>query len=686
MELCDLKGLGPSMKEKLTGLGIAVAEDFLFHLPRSYQDRTRVCPLNQLQLGRHVMIEGDILHVEVKYGRRRMLLVHIGDASGYVIARFFHFRMSQYQQLQHAERVRAFGEVRAGRQYFEMIHPEYQLIKTGEALPLENRLTPIYPITEGVTQNRLRGWIQFALEHLPETQLPELLPESIRQEFDLPTLSSAIHFVHFPPVDAPVNEILAGRHPMQQRLAFEELLAHRLSLRERRNERHQEPAIALKNTGTLCQALLKKLPFTLTNAQQRVSAEINTDLKKPHAMLRLLQGDVGSGKTLVAMLAALQTIEAGYQAALMAPTEVLAEQHYLQFYEWLTPLGVNVVFLANKVTGLNREATLNSINDGTAEIIIGTQALFQVKVNFQKLALMIVDEQHRFGVEQRRALQQKGLASGFTPHQLVMTATPIPRTLAMTAYADLDVSVIDELPPGRTPITTAVIANSRRDEVITRLRQSCQTGHQAYWVCTLIEDSEAIISEAAEDSASRLTAELSEFKVGLVHGRMKPKEKTAVMQAFQRGDIQVLVATTVIEVGVDVPNASLMSIENPERLGLSQLHQLRGRVGRGSVSSSCVLLYQSPLSLTAKERLQIIRETQDGFLIAEKDLELRGPGELLGTRQTGDMQFRIASLLRDQALLPAVQQASESILCRFPEHAQAIIARWVGKAKEYAQV
>jgi ATP-dependent DNA helicase RecG len=683
--LNQLTGIGPQLAVHLAKLDVNTPLDLLFHLPKTYQDRTQIYPLSELRPGLQVLVEGEVIQREIVRGRSQMLICHIADHTGYLLLRFFHFHTNQLAQLQPGKRIRCFGEIRAGRRNFEMIHPEYRLLQNeNETLP--HTLTPVYPSTEGLTQGRLRKAIQQALSLFTASSLPEYLPSAIASKLHLPTLYEAICFVHYPPADVDTSLLLKGSHPMQQRLAFEELLAHRLSLRQLRAEQHQRAAVQFLAKDALWQQLLNNLPFALTKAQQRVCAEIAEDLAKPAAMLRLLQGDVGAGKTLVAIFAALRAIESGYQAAVMAPTEILAEQHYLNFGRWLEPLGIKISYLSSKLSQKQKREALVNCQTGQAQLIVGTHALFQENVAFQRLALVIIDEQHRFGVEQRHALQQKGKTHDIEPHQLVMTATPIPRTLAMTAYADLDLSIIDELPPGRTPIKTVLISDQRREEVIERVQASCQVGKQAYWVCTLIEESEVLTCRAAEDTATQLQTELPHLNIGLVHGRMKPSEKSTVMSQFKAGEIHLLVATTVIEVGVDVPNASLMIIENPERLGLSQLHQLRGRVGRGSTESFCVLLYQSPLSQMAKSRLQIIRDSNDGFKIAEQDLELRGPGEVLGTRQTGDIGFRIASLIRDQALLSQVQRAADTILQQYPHCIQPLINRWIGKAQQYARV
>ena len=687
MPVTVLSGVGPRNAERLARLGVQTVQDVLFHLPLRYQDRTRVVPIGSLRLGEQVVIEGDIEHSEVKFGRRRSLLVQISDGTGAVILRFFHFSGAQKANLIQGVRLRCFGEVRNGPASLELIHPEYKRVGDEDSPEVEESLTPMYATTEGMHQLSWRGLTDKALALLEAhpDQLPEWLPTELLSRFHLPELSATLHYLHRPPPDAPQQQLLDGSHPSQRRLAFEELLAHQISLRKLRQEQRGIPAPPLKSSHGLRKRLIADLPFELTAAQQRVVAEISRDLEQPHPMMRLVQGDVGSGKTVVAALAALQAVEAGHQVALMAPTELLAEQHLCSFQSWLEPLEIKIAWLTGRHKGKRREQVLEAIADGSAAVVVGTHALFQQDVVFQALGLAIIDEQHRFGVHQRLALREKGAESGRVPHQLIMTATPIPRTLAMSAYADLDVSVIDELPPGRTPVTTVVIPDSRRDEVVNRVHKACTEGRQAYWVCTLIEESEALQCQAAEDTAVLLSEALSELRVGLVHGRLKAPEKEQVMAAFKAGELDLLVATTVIEVGVDVPNASLMIIENPERLGLAQMHQLRGRVGRGATESHCVLMYHA-LSENARERLSMLRTTNDGFAVAQKDLELRGPGEVLGTRQTGEMQLRIADLIHHQQLLPEVQRAAELILERYPSHAQPLVRRWLGSKTEYGKV
>jgi ATP-dependent DNA helicase RecG len=667
----------------LERLGIRRVQDLWFHLPLRYEDRTRLTPIGALRIGASCLVEGTVQGVERVFRGRPQLRVVLADGSGaLLVLRFFHFSRGQAQQLAAGQRIRCFGEVRQGFHGPEIVHPQYQRIAAGVPLALEERLTPVYPGTEGLGQKRLGSLVTQALEHLPDDAGLELLPEALRRPLALSSLREALLLVHRPPPGADTAALAEGRHPAQQRLAFEELLAHHVSLRRLRQQVRSLAAPPLQGDGVLRGRLLAGLPFALTGAQARVADRIAADLAERRPMLRLVQGDVGSGKTVVAALAALAAIEAGWQVALAAPTELLAEQHWQLLQGWLAPLGIEPVWLAGKVLGRAREQALAAIAAG-APVAVGTHALMQEGVRFARLGLAIIDEQHRFGVHQRLALSERGSA-GTVPHQLVLTATPIPRTLAMTAYADLDVSVIDELPPGRTPVTTVAIPDTRRAEVIARIRAACAGGRQVYWVCTLIEESEQLAAQAAEVVFAELAQALPGCAVGLVHGRLKPAAKQATMDAFKSGELRVLVATTVIEVGVDVPNASLMVIENAERLGLAQLHQLRGRVGRGCAASSCVLLYQGPLSQGARERLKVMRETADGFRIAEKDLELRGPGEVLGTRQTGQLAFRVADLARDAGLLADVQRTGEAMLREHPGEVERLVARWIGSAVRYA--
>ena len=680
-----LKGVGEAMAEKLAKVGLENLQDVLFHLPLRYQDRTRVVPIGALRPGQDAVIEGVVSGADVAMGKRRSLLVRLGDGTGSLSLRFYHFSNAQKEALKRGTHLRCYGEARPGASGLEIYHPEYRALTGDEDVPVEQNLTPIYPTTEGLTQQRLRQLSQQALSLLGPRSLPDWLPAELAADYQLAPLDQAIRYLHHPPPDADLEELAVGHHWAQHRLAFEELLTHQLSQQRLRESLRAQRAPALPKASKLPKRYLKNLGFAPTGAQQRVGGEIAYDLSQPEPMLRLVQGDVGAGKTVVAALAALQALEAGYQVALMAPTEILAEQHFITFQRWLEPLGIEVAWLAGKLKGKARVSALERIAAG-APMVVGTHALFQEEVKFHKLALVIIDEQHRFGVQQRLALRQKGVGGTMCPHQLIMTATPIPRTLAMSAYADLDTSILDELPPGRTPVNTVLVADSRRAEVVERVRAACAEGRQAYWVCTLIEESEELTCQAAQSTFEELTLALGELRVGLIHGRMKPVEKAAVMAEFKAGELQLLVATTVIEVGVDVPNSSLMIIENTERLGLAQLHQLRGRVGRGSAASHCVLLYHPPLSQIGRERLGIMRETNDGFVIAEKDLQLRGPGEMLGTRQTGLLQFKVADLMRDADLLPAVRDAAQALLERWPSHVTPLLERWLRHGQQYGQV
>ena len=682
--LSTLAGVGPRVAEKLAARGLESLQDLWLQLPRGYEDRTALTPIRLLQPGVAAQVEGRVEAVERGFRYRPMLRVALCDESrGTLVLRCFHFRAAQAARFQPGVRVRAYGTPRPGQRGLEIVHPSYELLEDDDAGDLGDRLDPVYPAVEGIGPATLKRLIAQALDRLPGDGVLELLPAGTLDGEGLPGLREALLTVHRPPRDASVVALIAGTHPAQRRLAIEELLAHHLSMRRQRLARQAHAAAVLVD-GALVRRLRDQLPFALTAAQERVFAEVQADLARPVPMLRLMQGDVGSGKTVVAAMAALMAVADGRQAALMAPTELLAEQHLANLRAWLEPLGVQVAWLAGKVTGRARSRVLVDVAEGRAQVGVGTHALMQQGVAFHDLALAIVDEQHRFGVHQRLALRDKGGEGGRVAHQLVMTATPIPRTLAMTAHADLDVSAIDELPPGRTPVTTVVLAAGRRPALVERIRAACAEGRQAYWVCTIIDESDEVVAQAAQATFEELSAALPELGVGLVHGRMKPAEKQAAMRAFKDGDTGLLVATTVIEVGVDVPNASLMVIENAERLGLAQLHQLRGRVGRGSAASSCVLLYQPPLSRMARERLETMRETGDGFVIAEKDLELRGPGELLGTRQTGLAAFRVADLARDAGMLPRVQEIGERLLREEPAIAARVVERWVGGAARYA--
>jgi ATP-dependent DNA helicase RecG len=691
LPITKLKGVGEQLAAKLSQLGIYSLDDVLFHLPMRYQNRTQIRPIRELKAGDQAVVEGVIEAAEVRVRKKRMLLCMLNDETGVIMLRFFHFSEAQRKQLQPGTPLRCFGEVRDGYDCLEIVHPEYRQVNPDNPPEMSNELTPVYPATEGVNQNLLRKLTDQALEY----DMEELLPLALRQQFKLAEINQALRIVHRPPPDVEMAMLLDGKHPAQRRLAFEELLAQHLSLRVLRlkAEKKVAPTLTplpegegLNQEESFRTQLLTNLPFQLTAAQQRVLKEIEADLSQPHPMQRLVQGDVGSGKTIVAALAALQAVEAGYQVAVMAPTELLAEQHFRAFSNWLTPLNLTSAWLTGSLTKKQRTTALEHIESGAAHVAVGTHALFQESVQFANLGLIIVDEQHRFGVHQRLALRDKGSVDNLQPHQLIMTATPIPRTLAMTAYADLDVSIIDELPPGRSPVVTVVIPDTRRTEVIQRVANACTERRQAYWVCPLIEESEALQCQAAEVTAEQLREQLPQVRIGLVHGRMKAKDKDTVMQAFKAGELDLLVATTVIEVGVDVPNASLMIIENAERMGLAQLHQLRGRVGRGATQSFCVLLYKHPLSQTGKARLGILRDSQDGFYIAERDLEIRGPGEVLGTKQTGVAALRIADLERDQDLLPLVGQAANQLAQTAPEQIAPLLQRWLKDGLAYGDV
>ncbi|ELY6211154.1 ATP-dependent DNA helicase RecG [Cronobacter dublinensis] len=680
--LSSLTGVGASQSAKLAKIGLHTVQDLLLHFPLRYEDRTHLYPINDLLPGIYATVEGEVLNCNITFGGRRMMTCQISDGTGILTMRFFNFNAAMKNSLSAGRRVLAYGEAKRGKYGAEMIHPEYRIQGDLSTPEMQDTLTPVYPTTEGIRQATLRKLTDQALELLDTCAIAELLPPELSQ--GLMSLPEALRTLHRPPPDMKLEDVESGQHPAQRRLILEELLAHNLSMLALRAGAQRYHAQALTAKDSLKNQLLASLPFKPTGAQARVVAEVEHDMALDIPMMRLVQGDVGSGKTLVAALAALRAIANGKQVAMMAPTELLAEQHANNFRNWFAPLGIEVGWLAGKQKGKARQAQQEAIASGQVSMVVGTHAIFQEQVQFNGLALVIIDEQHRFGVHQRLALWEKGQQQGFHPHQLIMTATPIPRTLAMTAYADLDTSVIDELPPGRTPVTTVAIADTRRGEIIERVHSACQEGRQAYWVCTLIEESELLEAQAAEATWEELKATLPELNVGLVHGRMKPAEKQAVMQAFKQGEMHLLVATTVIEVGVDVPNASLMIIENPERLGLAQLHQLRGRVGRGAVASHCVLLYKSPLSKTAQLRLQVLRDSNDGFVIAQKDLEIRGPGELLGTRQTGNAEFKVADLLRDQAVIPQVQRIARHIHEQYPEHAQALIERWMPETEKYS--
>lgn len=680
-----LPGVGAALAERLARLGVTQVQDLLFVLPLRYEDRTQIAPLGTLSAGVRAAVEGEVQLCDVAYRRRRQLIARIGDGSGSLTLRFFYFSLAQQQGLARGTRVRCFGEVRRGPFGLEMVHPEYRRLAAAPA-PLEQTLTPIYPGTEGVPQGRLRGLITQALRELESRAVRDWIPAQILAPLNLPSLKDALAYMHRPPRGARLEELAAGRHPAQRRLAFEELLAHHLGLKLTKHAVQSDPAWSLDDREELGARFRRALPFQLTAAQQRALKEVDADLLTGRPMLRLLQGDVGCGKTVVAAAAAARAAGSGLQAALMAPTELLAEQHWRNFRDWFHPLGIPVALVSGSQNARQRRSALATIAAGEVRLIVGTHALFQEGIDFANLALVIVDEQHRFGVQQRLRLQEKGKKLGRFPHQLIMTATPIPRTLAMTAFADLDISVIDELPPGRACVQTVVVPEQRREEIVMRIRDACRAGRLAYWVCPIIDESEEVRAQAVEETKGLLAAALPDVKVGLVHGRMPGARKDAVMAEFKTGKIQLLVATTVIEVGVDVPDATLMVIENAERMGLAQLHQLRGRVGRGSEASTCVLLYRSPLSALARARLKVIRETFDGFEIARHDLALRGPGELLGTRQTGLAQLRVADLMRDADLLPRVQEAAELMLRAYPDHLAPLAMRWTGAGERYARV
>ncbi len=684
--LTVLKGIGPALNEKLGRLDLHRVGDLLFLLPNRYEDRTSLIKIGSLQPGNRCLVGGEVLLAEIVYRGRRNLLVRIGDGTGQLTLRFFHFSKQQHSQFKSGAELSCFGDVRMGPVGLEMVHPEYRILKPEQNPVLSDALTPIYPSTEGVQQGRLRNLVGQVLKIAKSSPPEELIADDIRQKYDMPALFDALFYLHEPPPDADLASIEAGKHPCQQRLAFEELLAHYLSLRNLRDIARTAGAPQLDAGAELADRFVNDLPYELTAAQKKVIEEITSDIATPYPMLRLIQGDVGSGKTVVAAVACLKAISSGVQVAVMAPTELLAEQHWQNFCDWFRPLGIEPTWLSGSQRSVERRQSLEAISSGSASLVIGTHALFQEGVTFKQLALVVIDEQHRFGVHQRMALREKGEAGQGHPHQLVMTATPIPRTLAMAAYADLDTSVIDELPPGRQPVQTVAMPETRRDEVIERVRSSCSKGQQAYWVCPLIDESDFLDYQAAEASYKMLRDALPDLQVGLVHGRMKSAEKDKLMRAFKAGEIQLLVATTVIEVGVDVPTATLMIIENAERMGLSQLHQLRGRVGRGGTQSHCVMLFKPPLGNLAHSRLAVLRDTNDGFLVAQRDLEFRGPGELLGTRQTGLPQYRIANLGRDAELMPRVQLAAESMRRSSAGLCDKIVRRWLGDAGRYGKV
>ncbi|MGK0399286.1 MAG: ATP-dependent DNA helicase RecG [Gammaproteobacteria bacterium] len=685
-----LKGVGPKVSEKLKKLGLETQRDLLFHLPLRYEDRTRVTPIGGLQPGRKQLIEAEVLQVAVTFRRqgpsRRVLVAKLEDSSGLLTIRLFFFSSGQQQQLQKGNKLRLFGDVRIAQGEFEMIHPEFQVLDPQNPPPLEQNLTPVYPTTEGLHQLSITKIIHQVIVQLDQNDMPETLPEAWLSQNNFPDFKSAMLSLHSPQQQTDTELIANRRHPAQYRFIVEELTAHRLALLEKRISVQKMNNPSIKTNGTLHENFLENLPFELTMAQQRVMAELMQDFSRSQPMMRLLQGDVGSGKTVVAALACLPVIESGFQAAMMAPTEILVEQHYQNLLAWFTPLGLNVVCLMGADKGKKRSQKLALIGSRDTHMVVGTHALFQDSVVFNNLGFIVIDEQHRFGVDQRLALQKK-TTNQQMPHQLIMTATPIPRTLAMSIYADLDYSQIDELPPGRKPVTTSIIPETKRQSLIQRVAASCLEGGQVYWVCTLIDESEVMQCEAAETTFLSLQAQLPELSIALVHGRMKSAEKESIISAFKNGETKILVATTVIEVGVDVPNASIMIIENPERLGLSQIHQLRGRVGRGARESFCILLVKQDLSAQVLNRLEIIRRYQDGFVIAEKDLELRGAGEVLGTRQTGEASFKIADLLQDQRWFDTVDELAQLMLNTDNAKAsEMLLKNWVGYKQGYTEV
>ena len=683
--LINLSGIGSSLEKKFHTLGIDTIQDLLFHFPLRYEDRSSSCAIGDVAIGEHTTIEGCIIKTEVILKRKQMLVCHIQDESGIAILRFMNFNAGIKASLAQGKWVSAYGEIKSGKNYPEIIHPQYKVKASHEDNALadasQERYTPIYPTTYGLTQNVIRKLIQSALLLLKRNPPAEILPPQLASHF-LPALDS-LNIIHNPPIDTDINQLVTGEHCAIKRFIFEELLAYHLSMLLLKVDNQKQQAYAMHTSQKFIKPFLASLPFSPTNAQQRVVGDIYKDMAKPIPMMRLIQGDVGSGKTLVAALAALNAIENNQQVVLMAPTEILAEQHYNNFKQWFEPLGITVDWLSGRLTAKNKKQRYEGVQSGNITMLIGTHAVFVDKVEFAALGLVIIDEQHRFGVNQRLTLWEKGIKESMHPHQLIMTATPIPRTLAMTVYADLDVSVIDELPPGRTPVTTVVIPNSRRDEIIEKVNQACLSARQVYWVCTLVEESETLDAQAAEILVEELRERLPNLSIALIHGKMKSDEKQLVMQNFKAGNTQLLVATTVIEVGVDVPNASLMIIENAERLGLAQLHQLRGRVGRGSAVSHCVLMYQAPLSKVAQARMRVMRESNDGFVIAQKDLEIRGSGEILGTRQMGVANFKIVDLIRDQHLISEVQKTSNYLQQNYPQVAQQLIACWLPDRQKY---
>ncbi len=689
-DVSTLSGVGPKLKEKLARLGITSKQQMLFHLPLRYEDRTQITPLGSLQSGQRVLIQAEILQSGVSFRRqgrsRRLLLVKLADGTGFLTLRFFNFNAGQQNRLEKGNWIRCFGEARLVMGSIEMVHPEYEIIHPDTPPPLDSYLTPVYPVTDGLHQLSLRKIMRQLILQLGELGLTETLPLQWIQQHHLPSVTQALQILHNPRNLDDVQKIQSVQHPAQQRFIIEELTAHRLSLLQRRQQISRLHCPSINDSDDFEQKLLSSLEFELTAAQRRVINEFKQDYRLNQPMMRLIQGDVGSGKTIVAAIAALPVIASGYQCALMAPTEILAQQHMKNFYTWFADLGINVVSLMGADKGKKRTLKEQQIACGEAQMIVGTHALFQASVSFNSLGLIIIDEQHRFGVDQRQALQKKA-DDNIMPHQLIMTATPIPRTLAMSVYADLDYSQIDELPPGRKPVKTSIISQSKRDELINKVSTACAKGQQLYWVCTLIEESEVLQCEAAELTYENLRKQLPDINIGLVHGRMKAAEKEQVINAFKDGSIQLLVATTVIEVGVDVPNASIMIIENPERLGLSQIHQLRGRVGRGNIDSFCLLLVKANLSRQVSKRLEVIRNHQDGFIIAEKDLEIRGAGEVMGTRQTGEASFRIVDLVRDKRWFSQAEQLAKLLMeDTNAQQRQQLLDNWIGFKAAYSDV
>jgi ATP-dependent DNA helicase RecG len=690
LSVTTLTGIGSRTAANLEKLGIRIIQDLLFHLPIRYEDRTRIHPIAMLSSGMTAFICGKIEFVDVLPRGRKSLICRINDNSGFIDLRFFHFTAQQHNTLKPGTTISCFGDVRFGYAGLEMVHPEYTVISSSDKVITDSHLTPVYPLTEGLNQNVVRKAVKQVLAICDDNAqtLKDWLPDAVLNQQHYPSLAEAIKTLHAPDATITTEALKNGSVPALKRLAFEELLAHHLSLKlaKHKAKAWQSPHFATATDSVATKSFIDALPFKLTGAQLRVMAEIEADCTQSYPMMRLVQGDVGSGKTIVAAYTALLALAAGYQVAIMTPTELLAEQHYRNFSEWFKDFTSQITLLTGQVKGNPRKEILLALEDGTSGIIIGTHALFQDSVNFHRLGLIIIDEQHRFGVHQRLALRAKGQQGSIRPHQLVMTATPIPRTLAMLQYSDLDISIIDELPPGRKPVTTSVIPSERRDDVISRINHWVDTKKQAYWVCTLIEESEILQCQAAEKTAQRLAVALPDVHIALLHGRLKAADKESIMLAFKNHEIDLLVATTVIEVGVDVPNASLMIIENPERLGLSQLHQLRGRVGRGSDDSFCLLMYQSPLSDNARQRLGILRDSNDGFLIAEKDLQLRGPGEVMGIRQTGQVNFKIADLVRDADLLDNIPTIADTLFVHTPEAIVPLIERWLGHNPDYSEV